>query len=89
MIKLADWLALPMARWSTDPFETTARLSYGPTGILELTWGPTEGWIVPAGATVATCQFTVASLAVRHEMVVDPTCLSLFHDELSASLQRH
>ena len=86
--RLASWLALPLARWAAEPFETTARLSDGPSGTLELTWGPSGRWIVSAGATVATCRFEVASLAVRHEMVVDPTCLGLFHDELSASLGR-
>lgn len=86
--RLAGWLALPVARWATEPFEATAKLSDGPSGTFELTWGPSKRWIVSAGATVATCRFEVASLAVHHGMVVDPTCLGLFHGELSASLER-
>ncbi len=85
---LADWLALPLAQWAAQPFQTTAELSDGSSGTLALSWAPSAGWILAAGATVATCRFRSASLAVHHEMVVDPTCLGLFHAELGTSLHR-
>ena len=40
--RLTEWLALPLAQWAAQPFQTTVELSDGPSGTLALSWAPVE-----------------------------------------------